>query len=104
MDAGTLTLDTPASKYLPELQSPHRIIDSFSPSGEPVYREAKTEITIGMMLNQSSGFGAEFAATVTQWKKTLPEGAKGKGFVNSCKIVCDSAHALPRLDLNSAVG
>ena len=35
------------------------------------------------LLNQSSGFGAEFGPKVSAWKKQATVGA---GFVNSCKI------------------
>ena len=92
IEKGVITLDTPMSTFFLELKPPLRIIDSFSSSGEPRYRTTEKEITIKAMLNQSSGFGQEFGDKVTLWKKSLPDGAKGKGFVNSCKIVRRISH------------
>ncbi|KAL8278003.1 hypothetical protein RQP46_009635 [Phenoliferia psychrophenolica] len=68
IDTTDLTLDTPASRYLPQLKTPLRIFDGVDETGAAKYRVTNTEIT------------------VTEWKATLREGEKGRGFVNSCVI------------------
>ena len=87
IDSTSLTLDTPASLNLPQLATPLRIFDGVDDAGAAKYRTTSTEITVGMLLNQTAGFGQEFAEKVTAWKATLGPNDKGKGFVNSCKIV-----------------
>ncbi|KAK4698918.1 hypothetical protein P7C70_g7352, partial [Phenoliferia sp. Uapishka_3] len=81
-----LTLDSPASLHLPQLATPLRIFQGLDEHGAAIYGSTNTEITLQMMLNQTSGFGAEFASEVVAWKSTLKAGEKGAGFVNSCKI------------------
>lgn len=87
IDRTSLTLDTPASIHLPELATPLRIFDGIDDAGCAKFRTTSTEITIRMLLNQSAGFGGEFREKVTAFKRTLAPGAKGAGFVNSCKLV-----------------
>ncbi|KAK8843525.1 hypothetical protein IAR55_007185 [Kwoniella newhampshirensis] len=82
---GTISLDTPVSRYLPELSTPLRVFKRLDDDGRPVYDSTHTEITIAMMLNQTAGFGAEFKEKVVAWKSSLPDDAPGKGFVNSSK-------------------
>ncbi|KAM0747393.1 beta-lactamase/transpeptidase-like protein [Meredithblackwellia eburnea MCA 4105] len=86
VDRGVLALSSPVSKFLPQLQTPLHIFTGLDFNGKAQYRSTSTEITVAQMLNQSSGFGAEFEEKVTAWKSTLKEGDKGKGFVNSCKV------------------
>ena len=92
IDTTSLTLDSPASLHLPQLVTPLRIFDGVDDAGKAKYRLTDTEITVGMLLNQTAGFGAEFAEKVTAWKATLGPNDKGKGFVNSCKLVGLSLH------------
>lgn len=90
IDRGILTMDTVLSEKFPPLAAAsHRVLDSFDAEGKPVFVAANKPITVKMMLNQTSGFGMEFGPKVQQWKTVTD---KGKGYVNSCKIVsslCD---------------
>jgi len=70
--------------YPPLKKAASKILTGFDKDGEPVFKENSKPITLGMMLNQSSGFGMEFGETVQAWKKYSKV---GKGFVNSCKVV-----------------
>lgn len=85
VDRGVFELDTPASKYLPELKTPLTLIDSINPTtGEPKFSTTDTEITILSLMNQTCGFGSEPGPLVAGWKAWSKV---GKGFVNSCKKV-----------------
>ena len=85
VDRGILSLDTPLAQYSTELASAtSRVLVRFDESGEPVFEDAKTQVTLQMMLNQTSGFGQEMSEKIRQWKSWTP---KGRGWVNSCKIV-----------------
>jgi len=60
VDAGLLALDEPLRTLLPELAAP-RVLLGFDPSGEPVLRPARGEITPRRLLNHTTGF------TVGSW-------------------------------------
>jgi hypothetical protein len=64
------------------------VLAGFAEDGSPIFSPNDQAITLGMMLNQTSGFGMEFGDTVQKWKKI-----SGKGFVNSCKIVSVQSYA-----------
>lgn len=52
--------------------------------GKPVWTDYNGPVKLSWLLNQSSGFGAEFGDKVQEWKAYSDV---GKGFVNSCKKV-----------------
>lgn len=88
VDRGVLSLDTDISaRYPPLAKAASRIFAGVNEAGEAQWRDNKTPITLGQMLNQSSGFGQEFSPLVQEWKTKVAEEGKGKGFVNSCKVV-----------------
>lgn len=85
MDRGVLSLDTKMTDLFPPLkEAAKQILTGFDDQGQPKLVPNDKPITLLQMLNQSSGFGMEFGETVQAWKKVTP---KGKGFVNSCKVV-----------------
>jgi len=49
-----IALDTPVSKYLPQLATPLRYIASVDDSGQPAYGSTNAEITVLMLMNQVS--------------------------------------------------
>jgi hypothetical protein len=81
-----LSLDTDMTALYPPLkEASKQILTGFKEDREPILKPNDKPITLLQMLNQSSGFGMEFGETVQAWKKVTP---KGKGYVNSCKVVC----------------
>jgi hypothetical protein len=65
--------------------------------GKAILVDSDEPVTLGQMLNQTSGFGMEFGTKVQLWKKVTE---KGKGFVNSCKavsIATEFEHERPRV-------
>jgi hypothetical protein len=74
--------------YPPLKEASKQILTGFKENGEAILKPDDKPITLLQMLNQSSGFGMEFGETVQAWKKVTP---KGKGYVNSCKVVCPSS-------------
>jgi CubicO group peptidase (beta-lactamase class C family) len=80
-----LSLDTDMTVLYPPLKDASKqILTGFDGQGQPQFKSDDKPITLLQMLNQSSGFGMEFGETVQAWKKVT---TKGKGYVNSCKIV-----------------
>ena len=71
-------------KYPPLKAAASRILEGFE-DGQPVFKDNSESITLLQLLNQSGGFAREMGPKVQEWKKWTP---RGKGFVNSCKIVC----------------
>ncbi|HEX4361958.1 MAG TPA: serine hydrolase domain-containing protein [Pseudonocardia sp.] len=65
VDAELLALDEPLRTLLPELAAP-RVLLGFDPSGEPVLRPARGEITLRRLLNHTAGF------TVGSWWDGAP--------------------------------
>lgn len=85
VDAGKLTLDTNMRELFPPLDAAaSQIIKDFDEAGKPIMEKNHAPVTLGQMLNQTSGFGMEFGDKVSSWKKVSE---KGTGFVNSCKVV-----------------
>lgn len=84
VDAGIFTLDTPISKYFPQLSAPYQIIRSIGDDGVPVFETSEEEITILHLANQTSGFGLEMGPEVQGWKKWS---GKATGHTNTCKLV-----------------
>lgn len=85
VDRGVLSLDTDMTAlHTPLKEASRQILTGFDEQGQPKLQPNDKPITLLQMLNQSSGFGMEFGETVQAWKKVTP---KGKGYVNSCKVV-----------------
>jgi CubicO group peptidase (beta-lactamase class C family) len=85
VDRGLITLDTDMRELYPSLkEATSRILDGFDEQGQGIFRVNADKVTLRMMLNQTSGFGQEFGDKIKAWKKVTD---KGRGFVNSCKVV-----------------
>jgi CubicO group peptidase (beta-lactamase class C family) len=85
VDQGVLTLETDMREfYAPLREATSKILEGFDEDGKPIFAATDRKVTLGMMLNQTSGFGQEFGEKVQRWKKVTD---KGKGYVNSCKVV-----------------
>ncbi|ORX37917.1 beta-lactamase/transpeptidase-like protein [Kockovaella imperatae] len=84
VDEGLISLDTDMRKLYPALdKAAARIFKGLDQEQKPIFETNDKPVTLGQMLNQSSGFGMEFGDKVPEWKKITE---KGKGFVNSCKV------------------
>ncbi|GMK53796.1 hypothetical protein CspeluHIS016_0103820 [Cutaneotrichosporon spelunceum] len=83
VDAGKLTLDTNMREVFGPLDAAASQVITCLEDGRPVTEKNNAPVTLGQMLNQTSGFGMEFGDKVPAWKKSAD---KGSGFVNSCKI------------------
>jgi methyl acetate hydrolase len=55
VERGKLTLDEPASKYVPELAS-LQVLDGFDASGKPIFHPASKPVTLRQLLTHTSGF------------------------------------------------
>lgn len=86
VDRGVLSLDTDMrKKFAPLDKAAARIWGGVDDKGIPMWKgEYKGPVKLAWLLNQSSGFGAEFGDAVQAWKGYSDV---GKGFVNSCKDV-----------------
>jgi methyl acetate hydrolase len=59
VEQGRLDLDSPASKWLPDLGKV-QVLEGFDASGQPRLRAPKRPITLKHLLTHTSGFGYEF--------------------------------------------
>lgn len=59
VERGKLDLDSPATKWLPELDQA-QVLDGFDAAGQPRTRAPKRAITLRHLLTHTSGFGYEF--------------------------------------------
>lgn len=59
VERGQLRLDSPASEWLPELQS-IPVLDGFDSQDRPLLRSARTPITLRQLLTHTAGFAYEF--------------------------------------------
>ena len=85
VDRGLITLDTDMRKVYPALDAAaSKIFKGVDANGMAIFEPNHKSVLLSQMLNQSSGFGMEFGDMVPQWKNITD---KGKGFVNSCKVV-----------------
>jgi methyl acetate hydrolase len=73
--------------FPPLAKASAQILAGFTDSKQPIFKPNDKELTLRTLLNQTSGFGMEFGEVVPRWKEVTD---KGKGFVNSCKVVSGS--------------
>ncbi len=59
VEEGKISLDDPASKYVPEIAK-IQVLDGFDSSGQPKLRAPKSQITVGQLLLHTAGFCYEF--------------------------------------------
>lgn len=56
VEEGTISLDDPAKKYVPEIAD-IQVLEGFDANGEPKMRPPKSDITVGQLLLHTAGFG-----------------------------------------------
>ncbi|KZM56053.1 MULTISPECIES: serine hydrolase domain-containing protein [Aeribacillus] len=59
VEEGKVSLDDPVKKYVPEIAE-IPVLEGFDKDGQPKLREAKTDVTINMLMLHTAGFGYEF--------------------------------------------
>ncbi|MEK5271918.1 serine hydrolase domain-containing protein [Aeribacillus sp. FSL K6-8394] len=59
VEEGKVSLDDPVKKYVPEIAE-IPVLEGFDKNGQPKLREAKTDVTINMLMLHTAGFGYEF--------------------------------------------
>ncbi len=69
VEKGTLTLDDPVAKWVPELGT-FPVLDGFDKAGRPIYHKQRTPMTLRHMLSHSSGLAYNvWSAPLTQLDK-----------------------------------
>jgi len=59
VEQGRLDLDAPAETYCAELASP-QVLEGFDDAGQPILRDARSEVTLRNLLTHTSGFAYDF--------------------------------------------
>jgi methyl acetate hydrolase len=72
VEQGKLSLDDPASKFLPSLASP-MVLEGLDDTGKPLLRPAKRAITLRHLLTHTSGY------TYANWSDRLPQYERATG-------------------------
>lgn len=67
VEQGHLDLDAPAETYCAELGTP-RVLEGFDDSGQPILRDARSQVTLRNLLTHTSGYAYDFTdANLTKW-------------------------------------
>lgn len=85
VERGKLELDSPASKWLPELGRV-QVLEGFDAAGKPKTRAPKRPVTLKHLLTHTAGFGYEFLSESVQ-KYQAATGLPG--FVSSARASLD---------------
>jgi methyl acetate hydrolase len=59
VEQGRLDLDAPAETYCAEFASP-QVLDGFDEAGQPILREARSQVTLRNLLTHTSGYAYDF--------------------------------------------
>jgi len=59
VEQGHLDLDAPAETYCAELRTP-RVLESFDDAGQPILRDARSQVTLRNLLTHTSGYAYDF--------------------------------------------
>lgn len=67
VEQGHLDLDAPAETYCAELGTP-RVLEGFDDAGQPILRDARSQVTLRNLLTHTSGYAYDFTnANLTKW-------------------------------------
>ena len=67
VEQGHLDLDAPAETYCVELGTP-RVLEGFDDAGQPILRDARSQVTLRNLLTHTSGYAYDFTnANLTKW-------------------------------------
>ena len=67
VEQGRLDLDAPAETYCAELGTP-RVLEGFDDAGQPILRDARSQVTLRNLLTHTSGYAYDFTnANLTKW-------------------------------------
>lgn len=59
VEEGKVRLEDPVKEYVPEIAD-IKVLEGFDQSGEPLLREPRRDVTVGMLMLHTAGFGYEF--------------------------------------------
>ena len=67
VEKGLVDLDAPAETYCAEIGTP-RVLEGFDDSGQPILRDARSQVTLRNLLTHTSGYAYDFTdANLTKW-------------------------------------
>ena len=67
VEQGHLDLDAPAETYCAEFASP-QVLEGFDDAGQPILRDARSQVTLRNLLTHSSGYAYDFTdQNLAQW-------------------------------------
>jgi methyl acetate hydrolase len=67
VEQGHLDLDAPAETYCAEFASP-QVLDGFDDAGQPILRDARSQVTLRNLLTHTSGYAYDFTDhNLAQW-------------------------------------
>ncbi len=79
VEAGKLTLDTPAAAVVPEIGA-KGVLAGFDEAGQPILRQAKRPITLRHLLTHTSGYAYDmWSADIARYRKATGTPAVGTG-------------------------
>ena len=67
VEKGLVDLDAPAETYCAEIGTP-RVLEGFDAEGQPILRDARSQVTLRNLLTHTSGYAYDFTdANLTKW-------------------------------------
>ena len=67
VEKGHVDLDAPAETYCAEIGTP-RVLEGFDDAGQPILRDARSQVTLRNLLTHTSGYAYDFTdANLTKW-------------------------------------
>jgi methyl acetate hydrolase len=67
VEKGHVDLDVPAETYCAEIGTP-RVLEGFDDAGQPILRDARSQVTLRNLLTHTSGYAYDFTdANLTKW-------------------------------------
>jgi methyl acetate hydrolase len=67
LEKGHVDLDAPAETYCADIGTP-RVLEGFDDAGQPILRDARSQVTLRNLLTHTSGYAYDFTnANLTKW-------------------------------------